>query len=188
MREPKSSRSSCEAEIYAMDEGTKTVEMVRNIMEDLNLPDVSHPTALYNDNRGSVDWSCGASLSKCLRHMNIREVGIRDRIRLKHTQVLHIPGVHNVADIFTKEHKSSATFAELASQLIFPRLNVGIYEEPDSPPAMAKENIAPGGTSTYLLSTTCAKRGKIMGDVSHRRISPTHVGRDCTRCPYIRAS
>jgi hypothetical protein len=46
MWEPKSSRSSCEAEIYAMDKGTKTVEMVRNIMEDLNLPDVSHPTVL----------------------------------------------------------------------------------------------------------------------------------------------
>jgi hypothetical protein len=170
-----------------MDEGTKTVEMVRNIMEDLDLPDVSHPTALYNDNRGSVDWSRGASLSKRLRHMNIREVGVRDGIRLKHTQVLHIPGVHNVADIFTKEHKSSATFAALASQLIFPRLNVGLFEEHDSPPPLEKENIAPGGTSTNLLPTY-AKRGKIMGGVSHRRISPSHVGRDCTHRPYIRNS
>jgi hypothetical protein len=109
MREPKSSRSSCEAEIYAMDEGTKTVDMLRNIMEDLALPDVSHPTPLYNDNQGSVDWSRGASLSKRLRHMNIREVGVRDSIRLQRTHVHHIPGVHNVADIFTKEHKSSVT-------------------------------------------------------------------------------
>jgi hypothetical protein len=99
-----------------MDEGTKTVEMMRNIMIDLNLPDVDYPTPLYNDNRGSVDWSRGASLSKRLRHMNIREVGVRDSIRLKSTTVHHIPGAHNVADIFTKEHKSSTLFASLAAQ------------------------------------------------------------------------
>jgi hypothetical protein len=166
MREPKSSRSSCEAEIYCMDEGTKTVDMLRNIMDDLRLPDVSHPTVLYNDNRGSVDWSRGASLSKRLRHMNIREVGVRDSIRLKRTNIFHIPGVHNVADIFTKEHKSSATFTNLASQLIFPRLNSIHSEDPDV------ENLGPGGWQNNQLASR-VKRGRIKGGVRTHLNSPT---------------
>jgi hypothetical protein len=182
-REPKSSRSSCEAEIYAMDEGTKTVEMLRNLMEDLNLPDVSHPTPLYNDNRGSVDWSRGASLSKRLRHMNIREVGVRDGIRLKHTQCMHIPGEFNVADIFTKEHKSSTTFTQLASQLIFPRLNLGGLEEPECDTA----NLAPGGWKTSQLASR-AQRGRIMGGVRRSVFSPTHVARNYAHDRPVRAS
>jgi hypothetical protein len=57
-----------------MDKGTKTVEMLCNIMADLDLPDASHPTQLYNSNQGLVDWSRWASFSKRLRHMSIREV------------------------------------------------------------------------------------------------------------------
>jgi hypothetical protein len=113
-----------------MDEGTKTVMMIRNVMEDIGLPDASHPTPLYNDNRRSGYWSRDASLSKRLRHMNIREVGIRDSIRLQRMTVHHIPGAFNVADIFTKEHKSRVTFAHLSNQLIFPCFNcIPLWEE-----------------------------------------------------------
>jgi hypothetical protein len=65
VREPgKTSRSSCEAEIGAMDEGCKSVQQLRNLMTDLQLPDVDRPTPLYNDNNGAVEWSEGVSVSK----------------------------------------------------------------------------------------------------------------------------
>jgi hypothetical protein len=183
IREPKSSRSSCEAEIYAMDEGTKTVEMMRNLMDDLNLPDVSHPTPLYNDNRGSVDWSRGASLSKRLRHMNIREVGVRDSIRLKSTVVHHIPGEHNVADIFTKEHKSSVTFCNLAAQLIFPRFNSILTAEPD----LLSESPTPGGLPNSQLASRVKREG-IMGGARISSDSTTRVVRRQAFVRHIRRS
>jgi hypothetical protein len=164
-----------------MDEGTKTVEMLRHIMADIGLPDITHPAPLYNDNRGSVDWSRGASLSKRLRHMNIREVGVRDGIRLQHTRVHHIPGSFNVADIFTKEHKSSVTFTHLSHQLIFPRFNSLHHEEQDS----EKENIAPGGSNLQLASRV--QRRRIMGGVKDNRNGPTHVAGIASSTSYIRA-
>jgi hypothetical protein len=144
MREPKTSRSSCEAEIYALDEGTKTVEMIRHLMEDLGLPDVNQPTPLLNDNQGSVNWSHGASVSKKLRHINIREISVRDGVRLKYSHVLHIPGIFNVSDIFTKEHKAAETFARLAGDLIHPRQNTDLRHD--------SEDKDPGGCWKELVS------------------------------------
>jgi hypothetical protein len=124
-----------------MDQGTKMAKMLCHIMDDIGLPNVAHPTPLNNNNRGSVDWSQGVSLSKRLCHMNIQEVGIRDGIRLQHTHIHHIPGSFDVADIFTKDYKSSVTFTQLSHQLIFPHFNSLHHKEQDSD----KENIAPVG-------------------------------------------
>jgi hypothetical protein len=120
-REPKTSRSSCEAEIYCMDEGCKTSETIFHLMTDLNMPDVTKPIPMYNDNRGAVDWSSGCTVSKKLRHLNIREVAVRDAQKAGIVSISHVPGHSNVADIFTKEHKSDAMFYELAFQLVRPR-------------------------------------------------------------------
>ena len=57
------SRSSCEAEIYATDEGVKTTEMFRNLEHDLGISN-NKPTPVWNDNRGTVDWSKGCSVSR----------------------------------------------------------------------------------------------------------------------------
>jgi hypothetical protein len=48
-REPKTSRSSCEAEIFAMDKGCKTSEMLHNLMSNLVLAkDISNGIPLFN--------------------------------------------------------------------------------------------------------------------------------------------
>jgi hypothetical protein len=44
------SRSSCESEIYATDEGTKSVLTVRHLLQDFGLPDGILPTPVWNDN------------------------------------------------------------------------------------------------------------------------------------------
>jgi hypothetical protein len=85
------------------------------------MPDVAQPISMFNDNRGAVDWSSGCTVSKKLRHLNIREVAVRDAQKAGIVNIRHVPGHSNVADIFTKEHKSDAMFYELPFQLVRPR-------------------------------------------------------------------
>lgn len=108
------SRSSCKAEIFAADEGTKTTLGLRHLAEDLGLPEVASPTPLWNDNRGTVDWSLGCSVSKKLRHLNIRELAVRGAEAAGTINISHIDGKINVADLLTKEMKDDAQFQQLA--------------------------------------------------------------------------
>jgi hypothetical protein len=120
-REPNTSRSSCEAEIYCMDEGCKTSKTLFNLMTDLGTPDIAKPFPMFNDNRDTLDRSSGCTVLKKLRHLNIREVAVRDAQKAGIVHIQHVPGHSNVTDIFTKEHKSDAMFYELLFQLVRPR-------------------------------------------------------------------
>ena len=118
-KENRTSRSSCEAEVKATDECTKSVQMFRNVLADLNLINLSQPTAIYNDNQGAVNWS-NSSSTKGMRHVNIRENAVREAIHVFHEiSVSHIPGLCNPSDIFTKEFKSDAIFCSLRGLLLF---------------------------------------------------------------------
>jgi hypothetical protein len=116
------SRSSCESEIYATDEGTKSVLTVRHLLQDLGQIDGTVPTPVWNDNRGCADWTKGVSVSKKLRHMNMRELGVRLAQTKGNVDVRHIEGKRNIADIFTKEIKDSSHFQEMAFTITTPRL------------------------------------------------------------------
>jgi hypothetical protein len=118
-KEKRTSRSSTEAEVKATDECTKSVQMFRNILGDLNLINLSQATAIYNDNKGAVNWSNTTS-TKGMRHVNIRENAVREAIHeFKEVSVSHIPGSCNPSDIFTKEFKSDAIFRSLRGLLLF---------------------------------------------------------------------
>jgi hypothetical protein len=105
-----------------MDEGCKTSEMLyQHLIADLKLPDTAKGIPMFNENKGTVDWSHGCSVSKKLRHLNIREISVRDARNTGYVDIKHVPGHSNVSDIFTKEHKSANTFTQLAFQLIRPR-------------------------------------------------------------------
>ena len=102
-REKRISRSSCEAEIKAMDEGCKILEFIQHLFRELKVPNGQYPAPLlYNDNKGGVCWALSEAITKKLRHLNIREVAVRDAVRNKDIVLGHIPGVLNLADIFTK--------------------------------------------------------------------------------------
>ena len=118
------SRSSCESEIYATDEGTKSIQTVRHILQDLGLPDGTDPTPIYNDNKGCVDWTQGCSVSRNLRHVNLRNMAVRMAIRNQEVKVFHIPGKKNIADILTKEHKDVEHFCAMMQTITSPRVLV----------------------------------------------------------------
>jgi hypothetical protein len=116
------SQSSCESEIYATNEGTKSVVTVRNLMGDFDLPESRQPTTVWNDNQGCVDWTKGVSVSKKLCHLNMRELSVRLWQKLGLVEVRHISGKTNIADIFTKEIKDTQHFRNMAFTITTPRL------------------------------------------------------------------
>jgi len=123
-KEARISRSSCEAEIKATNECVKNIQMFRHIFTDLGLAP-SHPTPVYNDNRGTVEWSHSFS-TKGMRHLNIRENAVRKAQLMQEVFISHISGTCNPADIFTKEFKSDCTFRSLRDLLLFPTLPISV--------------------------------------------------------------
>jgi hypothetical protein len=123
-KEKRNSRSSCEAEIKATDECVKSVQWLRNVLNDLQLLHEG-PTPIYNDNMAAVNWSNTTS-QKGMRWVNIRENSIREAIHEYHEiTVQHIGGKVNPADLFTKEHKSDDCFRALRDSFMSRRSSGG---------------------------------------------------------------
>ncbi len=92
--------------------------MFRYVLGELSLINLTQATAIYNDNKGAVDWS-NSSSTKGMRHVNIRENAVREAIHeFNEITVSHIPGQSNPADILTKEFKSDVTFRALRGLLL----------------------------------------------------------------------
>jgi hypothetical protein len=119
VREKQASRSVCESEIRGMDEGTKMILGLRHLFEDFEATHLSVPTPiLYSDNQGGIAWAHSEAITKKLRHVNLREVAVRDSIRAGAITLGHIPGKINPSDLFTKEMKDRAHFELLRSALM----------------------------------------------------------------------
>ena len=105
-RQTFTARSSAHAEIGAVDDCTKSLQHIRNILEDLNLFHhfAQGPITVYNDNSATVQWSHNMT-TKGLRYIQIRENAVREQVQNKFIEVKHIGGDHNPSDIFTKEDK-----------------------------------------------------------------------------------
>ena len=113
IREKRISASSCEAEIKAMDEGTKGLQRLRHLMIEMGLRDTEQPIPVLNDNSGAIDWTkTGGQSSKKTRHLNIRE------FRLAECQQLG--EIKNPSDLFTKEHKDGGHFQVVQDLMIVP--------------------------------------------------------------------
>jgi hypothetical protein len=112
VRQPHTSRSSCEAEIRATNECTKEVLSVCLRSLDIGLEDNITPTPVYNDNQGCVDW-CKTTTTSGMKHMCLRENTFRESAVEHEVSIHHISGKRNPADIFTKELKDVSHFCLL---------------------------------------------------------------------------
>ena len=81
-RQKITARSSAEAEIYATDECVKNIQQLCNICSDLKFPKSNNYVLVYNDNNAYVLWSHNCT-SKGLRHIQIREITVRESIQSK---------------------------------------------------------------------------------------------------------
>ena len=74
-------------------------------------------TIIYNDNNACVCWSHNMT-TKDLRHIQIRENGIREMVQKNLIEVQHISGKTNLADLFTKEDKDVEHFISIRDVLL----------------------------------------------------------------------
>lgn len=112
VRQQRTSRSSCEAEIRATDECTKEVLSMHLRGLDIGLSDHRSPTQVFNDNQGCVDW-CKMTTTSGMKHLCLRENAVRESILDEEISIHHISGKRNPADIFTKELKDASHFCLL---------------------------------------------------------------------------
>lgn len=123
-RQSITARSSTEAEIYAVDECTKCLQHVSNILSDLNLLHLfthNEPIPIRNDNEAAVKWSHNMT-TRGLRHIQMRENAVREQVQQGFITVEHIGGKHNLADPFTKEEKDNDHFITCRNLLLTPPL------------------------------------------------------------------
>ena len=117
-RQTFTARSSTEAEIGSVDECTKTIQYIRNILTDLGLFQLftNGPIPIRNDNAAAVQWSHNMS-TKGLRYIQIRENAVREQVQTGLITVEHIDGKANLADLFTKEDKDITHYQDIAEVL-----------------------------------------------------------------------
>jgi hypothetical protein len=120
VRQERTSRSSCEAEVRATDECAKEILSVRLRGKDIGLSDDASPTKLHNDNQGCVDW-CKTTTTSGMKHIDLRSNAVRESVHLGDISIHHIPGVINCADIFTKELKDASHFCLLRDSFMLDR-------------------------------------------------------------------
>jgi hypothetical protein len=117
MREKRVSCATWEAQIKSLDQCTRLVQALRLVLEDLGMSDIAKSTLIYNNNQGSVDWSKGWA-NRPMRHMNIRNMAVRDAREHPKIDIEHIEGELNPADILTKEHGSAKKFISLCEVIV----------------------------------------------------------------------
>ena len=71
VRQERTSRSTCKAEIRATEEVVKEILSLRHSCDDMNLPDAAGLTHIYNNNQGTFEWDKG-TITKGMHHTNIK--------------------------------------------------------------------------------------------------------------------
>ena len=112
IRQDQTALSSCEAEILATNECVKDLDSVKLRAHDLGAIPNNSCTTVYNDNQAAVNWSASCT-TKGIKHLNLRENMVRERHHAGDVMVVHIPGIINPSDIFTKEMKDATHYRRL---------------------------------------------------------------------------
>jgi hypothetical protein len=87
-----------------MDQGVKMVLAIRHLFEDLGATHLACATPmLLADNAGGIAWALSEAITKKMRHVNIREIAVRDSLKRDKISIGHIPGDLNCSDLFTKK-------------------------------------------------------------------------------------
>ena len=118
-RQSFTAHSSGEAKIGSVDDCTKALQHICNILQDLKVFELftNGPIPIHNDNSACVQWSHNMT-TKGLRYIQMRENAVREQVQKGFIEVKHIAGNQNTADIYTKEDKDVTHFLQCADTLV----------------------------------------------------------------------
>ena len=110
--------SSTEAEWMALSHLIHDLQYVSGFLEDIGY-EVERPHIIYCDSDAARQMADQPTLKRRSRHISIRYRLISRSVRCMETQIIHIPGAHNPADLLTKA-KFGAEFRHLWNLLMKP--------------------------------------------------------------------
>ena len=110
--------SSTEAEWMALSHLIHDLQYVSGFLEDIGY-EVERPHIIYCDSDAARQMADQPTLKRRSRHISIRYRLISRSVRCMETQIIHIPGIHNPADLLTKA-KFGAEFRHLWNLLMKP--------------------------------------------------------------------
>lgn len=100
-RQPTVSRSSAEAEYRGVANAVAETTWLRNLLFELHTP-LSRASVVFCDNVSAVYLSNNPVQHQRTKHIEIDIHFVREKVRLGHIKVLHVPSSMQYADIFTK--------------------------------------------------------------------------------------
>ncbi|KAJ9536153.1 hypothetical protein OSB04_un000671 [Centaurea solstitialis] len=100
-RKPTVSRSSAEAEYKGVANAVAEASWIRNLLLELNVP-IRQATVVYCDNVSAVYLSCNPVQHQRTKQVEIDIHFVREKVKIGHIRVLHVPAAYQYADIFTK--------------------------------------------------------------------------------------
>jgi hypothetical protein len=93
--------STVEAEYIALTRGAKQAMWMYSFLGELRMPQ-ERPAVLHCNNMGAAAIAVDAKGHACVKHINIREHFIRERVADGDIEVVRTESANNLADIFTK--------------------------------------------------------------------------------------
>ena len=98
--QPRSSHSSSEAEIVAIDEATREAAYLTKFLDIFDRSCL--PLFIATDSTGAISFATNSGLAPAHRHMRARYFYVRECIGRRDIDLGHIAGAKNPADMMTK--------------------------------------------------------------------------------------
>ena len=99
----------------------------------------------------------------------MRELAVRLAQRDGHVAIRHIPGKHNIADLFTKEIKDPTHFRNMAFTITSPRLIADIQLSDLCPQTESEGGVGGGGAPAGSFPTVISTPGT-HSEFTHRQL------------------
>ena len=112
-------RSSAEAELYALDISVCDVQWFRKVLQFLDNTQ-TEPTIIHEDNMSAMTLATHETKPKdCSKHINMRYHYCKDAIKNKEIYLEYINTKDQIADILTKNMTSISEFKRLRALLMY---------------------------------------------------------------------
>ena len=90
-----------EAEYVCLTEMCKKIVHIRQLLEDIGLPQ-TEPTTVFQDNKSAINLANAPAITRHSRHIHVRHHFVRHLVELNIINIVHIGTAIMYADLLTK--------------------------------------------------------------------------------------